>query len=165
MTAFKKGGLYLATIFIYYHPISISRLTDYDALVIDTALKLTVNRKLPHNSRIGLVSWWSKRHLITRQHTINKLYDCTDSCHKQPLGEVLHSVEICFVTSLLKWINWKKEKMCKCHSHRDREASVLPESNHESPKGSQGYADLRLWGRQPLADHELQTFSPRQDYL
>ena len=27
---------------------------------------------------------------------------CTDSCHKQPLGEVLHSVEICFVTSLLK---------------------------------------------------------------
>ena len=27
---------------------------------------------------------------------------CTDICHKQPLGEVLHSVEICFVTSLLK---------------------------------------------------------------
>ena len=27
---------------------------------------------------------------------------CTDSCHKQPLGEVLHSVEICFLTSLLK---------------------------------------------------------------
>ena len=27
---------------------------------------------------------------------------CTDTCHKQPLGEVLHSVEICFVTSLLK---------------------------------------------------------------
>ena len=26
---------------------------------------------------------------------------CTDTCHKQPLGEVLHSVEICFVTSLL----------------------------------------------------------------
>ena len=26
---------------------------------------------------------------------------CTDSCNKQPLGEVLHSVEICFVTSLL----------------------------------------------------------------
>ena len=34
---------------------------------------------------------------------------CTDSCHKQPLGEVLHSVEICFVTSLLNlyehWID------------------------------------------------------------
>ena len=27
---------------------------------------------------------------------------CTDTCHKQPLGEVLLSVEICFVTSLLK---------------------------------------------------------------
>ena len=27
---------------------------------------------------------------------------CTDSCHRQPLGEVLHSVEKCFVTSLLK---------------------------------------------------------------
>ena len=27
---------------------------------------------------------------------------CTDTCHKQPLGEVLHSVEICFVMSLLK---------------------------------------------------------------
>ena len=27
---------------------------------------------------------------------------CTDSCTKQPLGEVLHSMEICFVTSLLK---------------------------------------------------------------
>ena len=26
---------------------------------------------------------------------------CTDTCNKQPLGEVLHSVEICFVTSLL----------------------------------------------------------------
>ena len=26
---------------------------------------------------------------------------CTDTCHKQPLGEVLHSVEICFVMSLL----------------------------------------------------------------
>ena len=26
---------------------------------------------------------------------------CTDTYHKQPLGEVLHSVEICFVTSLL----------------------------------------------------------------
>ena len=29
---------------------------------------------------------------------------CTDTCHKQPLGEVLHSVEICFVPSLLKTI-------------------------------------------------------------
>ena len=29
---------------------------------------------------------------------------CTETCHKQPLGEVLHSVEICFVTSLLKHI-------------------------------------------------------------
>ena len=27
---------------------------------------------------------------------------CIDICNKQPLGEVLHSVEICFVTSLLK---------------------------------------------------------------
>ena len=27
---------------------------------------------------------------------------CTDTCHKQPLGEVLHNVKICFVTSLLK---------------------------------------------------------------
>ena len=27
---------------------------------------------------------------------------CNDTCNKQPLGEVLHSVEICFVTSLLK---------------------------------------------------------------
>ena len=26
----------------------------------------------------------------------------TDTCHKQPLGDVLHSVEICFVTSLFK---------------------------------------------------------------
>ena len=30
---------------------------------------------------------------------------CTDPCHKQPLGKVLHSVEICFVTSLLKSIS------------------------------------------------------------
>ena len=29
---------------------------------------------------------------------------CTGTCHKQPLGEVLHSVEICFVTSLLNYI-------------------------------------------------------------
>ena len=31
---------------------------------------------------------------------------CTDTCHKQPLGEVLHSVEICFVTSLLNISAW-----------------------------------------------------------
>ena len=30
---------------------------------------------------------------------------CTDTCHKQPLGEVLHSMEICFVTSLLKYLS------------------------------------------------------------
>ena len=29
---------------------------------------------------------------------------CIDICNKQPLGEVLHSVEVCFVTSLLKEI-------------------------------------------------------------
>ena len=33
---------------------------------------------------------------------------CTDTCHKQPLGEVLHSVEICFVTSLFNLGTIKK---------------------------------------------------------
>ena len=39
---------------------------------------------------------------------------CTDTCHKQPLGKVLHSVEIRFVTSFLKGlscpITWQKHK-------------------------------------------------------
>ena len=39
---------------------------------------------------------------------------CTDTCHKQPLGEVLHSREICFVTSLLNRQIWcsKWELFC-----------------------------------------------------
>ena len=42
---------------------------------------------------------------------------CTDTCHEQPLGEVLHSMEICFVTSLLndKWGEyhlWEENLKC-----------------------------------------------------
>ena len=31
---------------------------------------------------------------------------CIDICNKQPLEEVLHGVEICFVTSLLKYYSY-----------------------------------------------------------
>ena len=47
---------------------------------------------------------------------------CIDICNKQPLGEELHSVEICFVTSLLNrlnskslhWINWDLIALVLC---------------------------------------------------
>ena len=46
--------------------------------------------------------------VITWEYSIFYYYIsmfCTDTCNKQPLWEVLHSVEICFITSFLSWVS------------------------------------------------------------